>query len=105
MRDKTEEDATEVEADEAGLNYVKLDGNVGCMVNGAGLAMATMDIIKLSGGEPANFLDVGGTADAARVEGLPHHLEGSCREAILVSSGASCAATAWHKVWWTRART
>jgi succinyl-CoA synthetase beta subunit len=68
MRDTTEEDATEVEADEAGLNYVKLDGNVGCMVNGAGLAMATMDIIKLSGGEPANFLDVGGTADAARVE-------------------------------------
>ena len=68
MRDKTEENATEVEADEAGLNYVKLDGNVGCMVNGAGLAMATMDIIKLSGGEPANFLDVGGTADAARVE-------------------------------------
>ncbi|MEJ6796371.1 MAG: succinate--CoA ligase subunit beta, partial [Flavobacteriales bacterium] len=51
-----------------GLNYVKLDGNVGCMVNGAGLAMATMDIIKLSGGEPANFLDVGGTADAERVE-------------------------------------
>ena len=68
MRDTTEEDATEVEADAAGLNYVKLDGNVGCMVNGAGLAMATMDIIKLSGGEPANFLDVGGTADAARVE-------------------------------------
>ena len=68
MRDKTEEDPTEVEADEVGLNYVKLDGNVGCMVNGAGLAMATMDIIKLSGGEPANFLDVGGTADAARVE-------------------------------------
>ncbi|MEO0404751.1 MAG: ADP-forming succinate--CoA ligase subunit beta [Bacteroidota bacterium] len=68
MRDVTEEDPTEVEADQAGLNYVKLDGNVGCMVNGAGLAMATMDIIKLSGGEPANFLDVGGTADAARVE-------------------------------------
>ncbi|TVR41758.1 MAG: ADP-forming succinate--CoA ligase subunit beta [Cryomorphaceae bacterium] len=68
MRDKSEEDPTEVEASEAGLNYVKLDGNVGCMVNGAGLAMATMDIIKLSGGEPANFLDVGGTADAARVE-------------------------------------
>lgn len=68
MRDKSEEDAMEVEADEVGLNYVKLDGNVGCMVNGAGLAMATMDIIKLSGGEPANFLDVGGTADAARVE-------------------------------------
>ena len=68
LRDTTEEDPTEVEADEAGLNYVKLDGNVGCMVNGAGLAMATMDIIKLSGGDPANFLDVGGTADAARVE-------------------------------------
>ncbi len=68
MRDTDEEDATEVEAKEYGLNYVKLDGNVGCMVNGAGLAMATMDIIKLSGGSPANFLDVGGTADAARVE-------------------------------------
>ncbi len=68
MRDFSEEDATEVEAGEAGLNYVQLDGNVGCMVNGAGLAMATMDIIKLSGGEPANFLDVGGTADAKRVE-------------------------------------
>lgn len=68
MRDTSEEDATEVEAGSYGLNYVKLDGNVGCMVNGAGLAMATMDIIKLSGGEPANFLDVGGTANAARVE-------------------------------------
>ncbi|MCB0627276.1 MAG: ADP-forming succinate--CoA ligase subunit beta [Saprospiraceae bacterium] len=68
MRDTDEEDPTEVEAKNHDLNYVKLDGNVGCMVNGAGLAMATMDIIKLSGGEPANFLDVGGTADAARVE-------------------------------------
>lgn len=68
MRDVTEEDPTEVEAKAAELNYVKLDGNVGCMVNGAGLAMATMDIIKLSGGEPANFLDVGGTANAERVE-------------------------------------
>ncbi len=68
MRDITEEDAAEVEARNYNLNYVSLDGNVGCMVNGAGLAMATMDIIKLSGGEPANFLDVGGTADAARVE-------------------------------------
>ena len=66
--DETEEDPTEVEAKKYGLNFVKLDGNVGCMVNGAGLAMATMDIIKLSGGEPANFLDVGGTADAQRVE-------------------------------------
>lgn len=68
MRDVAEEDPTEVEAGEHNLNYVKLDGNVGCMVNGAGLAMATMDIIKLAGGEPANFLDVGGTANAARVE-------------------------------------
>jgi len=68
MRDVTEEDPTDVEAGEAGLSYVNLDGNVGCMVNGAGLAMSTMDIIKLSGGDPANFLDVGGTADAERVE-------------------------------------
>lgn len=68
MRDKREEDPTDVEAGEAGLNFVNLDGNVGCMVNGAGLAMATMDIIKMAGGNPANFLDVGGTADAARVE-------------------------------------
>ncbi|MFK8006147.1 MAG: ADP-forming succinate--CoA ligase subunit beta [Saprospiraceae bacterium] len=68
LRDTDEEDPTEVEAKSFGLNYVNLDGNVGCMVNGAGLAMATMDIIKLSGGEPANFLDVGGTADAERVE-------------------------------------
>ena len=67
-RDTDEEDPTEVEAKSYGLNFVKLDGNVGCMVNGAGLAMATMDIIKLSGGSPANFLDVGGTADAERVE-------------------------------------
>ncbi len=68
LRDKSEEDSTEVEAGEYGLNFVKLDGNVGCMVNGAGLAMATMDIIKMAGGNPANFLDVGGTADAKRVE-------------------------------------
>lgn len=68
MRDITEEKPIEVEAKAAGLNYVALDGNVGCMVNGAGLAMATMDLIKQSGGEPANFLDVGGTADSQRVE-------------------------------------
>lgn len=68
LRDLTEEDPLEVEAGESGLNYVKLDGNVGCMVNGAGLAMATMDVIKLSGGEPANFLDVGGGANAKTVE-------------------------------------
>jgi succinyl-CoA synthetase beta subunit len=68
MRDIREESPVEVEAREVGLNYVDLDGNVGCMVNGAGLAMATMDLIKQAGGEPANFLDVGGTADAKRVE-------------------------------------
>lgn len=68
MRDEREENPVEVEAMEKGLNYVDLDGNVGCMVNGAGLAMATMDLIKQAGGEPANFLDVGGTADAERVE-------------------------------------
>jgi succinyl-CoA synthetase beta subunit len=68
LRDVREENPIEVEADALGLNYVDLDGNVGCMVNGAGLAMATMDLIKQAGGDPANFLDVGGTADAARVE-------------------------------------
>ena len=68
MRDVSEEDPTEVEAGKSNLNYVKLDGNVGCMVNGAGLAMATMDIIKIAGGEPANFLDVGGTANAETVK-------------------------------------
>jgi succinyl-CoA synthetase beta subunit len=68
MRDLSEEDAMEIEAKNYNLNYIKLDGNVGCMVNGAGLAMATMDIIKLAGGEPANFLDVGGTASAETVK-------------------------------------
>lgn len=68
MRDLNEEDPLEVEASKSNLNYIKLDGNVGCMVNGAGLAMATMDLIKLAGGEPANFLDVGGTASAETVE-------------------------------------
>ncbi|HCN83930.1 MAG TPA: ADP-forming succinate--CoA ligase subunit beta [Sphingobacteriaceae bacterium] len=68
LRDESEEDPTEVEASKSNLNYVKLDGNVGCMVNGAGLAMATMDIIKIAGGEPANFLDVGGTANAETVK-------------------------------------
>lgn len=68
LRDVMEEDPTEVEAGKSNLNYVKLDGNVGCMVNGAGLAMATMDIIKIAGGEPANFLDVGGTANAETVK-------------------------------------
>jgi succinyl-CoA synthetase beta subunit len=68
MRDLSEEDPTEIEAGKYNLNFIKLDGNVGCMVNGAGLAMATMDLIKLSGGDPANFLDVGGTANAETVE-------------------------------------
>jgi len=68
LRDLSEEDPAEVEAGKHDLNFIKLDGNVGCMVNGAGLAMATMDIIKLSGGDPANFLDVGGAANAVTVE-------------------------------------
>ena len=86
MRDETEEDPTDVEARNAELNYVKLDGNVGCMVNGAGLAMATMDIIKLSGGEPANFLDVGGAANAERVEkGFRIILKDKNVKAILVN--------------------
>ena len=86
MRDETEENPVDVEARKAELNYVKLDGNVGCMVNGAGLAMATMDIIKLSGGEPANFLDVGGTANAERVEKAFHIILGDKNvKAILVN--------------------
>lgn len=86
MRDKSEEDPAEVEAAESGLNYVKLDGNVGCMVNGAGLAMATMDIIKLSGGDPANFLDVGGSANAQTVEaGFRIILKDPKVEAILIN--------------------
>ena len=68
LRDLDEEEPLEIEADKSGLNYIKLDGNIGCMVNGAGLAMGTMDIIKLTGGEPANFLDVGGSASAETVE-------------------------------------
>ncbi len=68
MRDLAEEDPLEVEASRFGLNYIKLDGNVGCMVNGAGLAMATMDLVKLAGGEPANFLDVGGGANEEQVK-------------------------------------
>jgi succinyl-CoA synthetase beta subunit len=68
MRDLAEEDPLEVEASKFGLNYIKLDGTVGCMVNGAGLAMATMDLVKLAGGEPANFLDVGGGANEEQVK-------------------------------------
>ncbi len=86
LRDLSEEDPAEVEASKADLNYVKLDGNVGCMVNGAGLAMATMDMIKLSGGEPANFLDVGGGANAVTVEaGFRIILKDSNVKAILIN--------------------
>jgi succinyl-CoA synthetase beta subunit len=86
MRDTSEEDPTEVEAGKFNLNFVKLDGNVGCMVNGAGLAMATMDMIKLSGGEPANFLDVGGTANAQTVEaGFKIILKDPAVKAILIN--------------------
>jgi succinyl-CoA synthetase beta subunit len=86
MRDLNEEDPAETEASEHQLNFVKLDGNVGCMVNGAGLAMATMDIIKLSGGEPANFLDVGGGANAQTVEaGLKIILNDENVKAILIN--------------------
>jgi succinyl-CoA synthetase beta subunit len=86
MRDEAEEDPLEVEAGKHSLNYIKLDGNVGCMVNGAGLAMGTMDLIKLAGGEPANFLDVGGTANAETVEaGFRIILKDPNVEAILVN--------------------
>ena len=86
LRDLDEEDPTEVEASESNLNFIKLDGNVGCMVNGAGLAMATMDIIKLSGGDPANFLDVGGTANAATVAaGFRIILKDPAVKAILIN--------------------
>lgn len=86
LRDVNEEDPTEVEAGKYNLNFVKLDGNVGCMVNGAGLAMATMDMIKLSGGEPANFLDVGGTANAQTVEaGFKIILKDPAVKAILIN--------------------
>jgi succinyl-CoA synthetase beta subunit len=86
LRDLNEEDPSETEASEYNLNFIKLNGNVGCMVNGAGLAMATMDIIKLSGGEPANFLDVGGTANAQTVEaGFRIILKDPSVKAILIN--------------------
>lgn len=86
MRDLSEEDPTEIEAGKYNLNFIKLDGNVGCMVNGAGLAMATMDIIKLAGGDPANFLDVGGTANAETVEaGFRIILKDKSVKAILIN--------------------
>ncbi len=86
MRDLTEEDPMEIEANKFNLNYIKLDGNVGCMVNGAGLAMATMDIIKISGGEPANFLDVGGAANADTIKnGFKIILKDSNVKAVLIN--------------------
>jgi succinyl-CoA synthetase beta subunit len=86
FRDLSEEEPSEVRADEAGLSYVKLDGNIGCLVNGAGLAMSTMDIIKLHGGEPANFLDVGGGANAEQVtEAFRIILSDKCVQAVLVN--------------------
>ncbi|HYW35648.1 MAG TPA: ADP-forming succinate--CoA ligase subunit beta [Balneolaceae bacterium] len=86
LRDESEENPVELEASQYGLNYIKLDGNVGCMVNGAGLAMATMDIIKLSGGEPANFLDVGGSANVKTVKnGFRIILEDQNVRAILIN--------------------
>jgi succinyl-CoA synthetase beta subunit len=86
MRDEAQEDPTEVAASKHDLNYVTLDGNIGCMVNGAGLAMATMDVIKLNGGQPANFLDVGGGSDAERVkEAFKLLLTAAGLEAILVN--------------------
>ena len=94
MRDYEEEDPLETRASRHGLNYIKLDGNVGCMVNGAGLAMATMDIIKLAGGEPANFLDVGGGASAEQVK---HAFK------ILVS-GCRCSSRPDQHLWWNRPR-
>ena len=86
MRDLTEEDSMEIEANKFNLNYIKLDGNVGCMVNGAGLAMATMDIIKISGGEPANFLDVGGAANADTIKnGFKIILKDNNVKAVLIN--------------------
>jgi succinyl-CoA synthetase beta subunit len=105
MRDESEEDPTEVEASKYDLNYIKLDGNIGCMVNGAGLAMATMDIIKLNGGEPANFLDVGGGATRDRVtaafklilsdknvEGLLVNIFGGIMRCDVIAEGVVAAA-------------
>src|SRR5712671_7462543 len=105
LRDETEEDPSELEAAKHGLNYIKLDGNIGCMVNGAGLAMATMDIIKLNGGEPANFLDVGGGATRERVtaafklilsdknvEGLLVNIFGGIMRCDVIAEGVVAAA-------------
>ena len=93
MRDKSQEDETEVTASELDINYVTMDGNIGCMVNGAGLAMATMDVIKLNGGEPANFLDVGGGANKQRVIEAFKLILTRSKASSSTSSAASSAAT------------
>ena len=105
LRDLTEEDPAEIKASEFDLNYVKLDGDIGCMVNGAGLAMATMDIIKLEGGEPANFLDVGGGATKEKVteafkiilsdenvKGILVNIFGGIMRCDIIADGVVCAA-------------
>jgi succinyl-CoA synthetase beta subunit len=109
LRDEAEEDPSEIEAAKHSLNYVKLDGNIGCMVNGAGLAMATMDIIKLYGGEPANFLDVGGGATKERVtaafklilsdsnvEGILVNIFGGIMRCDVIAEGVVAAAREVH---------
>jgi succinyl-CoA synthetase alpha subunit len=104
MRDLAEENPLEVEASKFGLNYIKLDGNIGCMVNGAGLAMATMDIIKLYGGEPANFLDVGGGASQEAVERLPHPGLRPGVKAVLINIFGGIARTDRSPAAWSRDR-
>ena len=103
LRDETEEDAKEIEASKYDLAYVALDGDIGCMVNGAGLAMATMDIIKLYGAEPANFLDVGGGATKEKVTAKRSRSSRPTRTSKAswsTSSAASCAATSSQKAFW-----
>jgi succinyl-CoA synthetase beta subunit len=106
LRDITEEDPLEVEASKYSLNYIKLDGSVGCMVNGAGLAMATMDIIKYAGGMPANFLDVGGGANAEQVAHAFEILlsDKSVRAVLINIFGGICASTRWRPGWSKRRR-
>ena len=106
LRDETEEDPKEIEASEWDLAYVALDGNIGCMVNGAGLAMATMDIIKLYGKEPANFCDVGGGASKEKVAAAFKIItaDPAVQGILVTSSAASCAATSSPRAWWPRSR-
>jgi len=99
LRDTTEEDPKELEASKYDLNYIALDGEIGCMVNGAGLAMATMDIIKLYGAEPANFLDVGGGATKEKVTEAFKIITSDPQVKGITSSAASCAVTSSPKAW------